>query len=72
LLSQYSDEIRAGCPRNWGSIAGRLLYSVRTQPSVQWVAGPGLEADHSPPFSDEVKNGEAMTPLTNTSSWRGD
>jgi hypothetical protein len=50
-----------------------------TQPSVQWVAGvfplgvkrQGLEVDHPPPFNDEVKNGGSMTPLPNTSLWRG-
>jgi hypothetical protein len=32
---------------------------------------PGREADHSPPASDEVKNGGAILPLPNTSSWHG-
>jgi hypothetical protein len=47
------------------------------QPPVQWVSGavspevkrPGLEADHSPPSSAEVKNGEAIPPLSYMSSW---
>jgi hypothetical protein len=30
----------------------------------------GCEADHSLPSSAEVKNGEAITPLLHTSSWR--
>jgi hypothetical protein len=50
-----------------------------TQPPIQWVKRalslgikwPGREADHSPPCSAEVKNGEAIRPLPNTSSWRG-
>jgi len=29
----------------------------------------GLEADHSPPSSAEVKNEGAIPPLPNTSSW---
>jgi hypothetical protein len=31
----------------------------------------GHEADYSPPFSAKVKNGGAIPPLPNTSSWRG-
>jgi hypothetical protein len=30
---------------------------------------PGGEADHSPPSSIEVKNGGAIPPLPNMSSW---
>jgi hypothetical protein len=51
-----------------------------TQPPVQPVPGahspgvkqPGHEADHSPPFSAEVKNGGAIPPLHDTSLWHGD
>jgi hypothetical protein len=32
---------------------------------------PGLEADHSPPSSADVKNSGAVSPLPHTSSWRG-
>jgi hypothetical protein len=50
-----------------------------TQPPIQWVAGAlstgvkrqGLEADHSPPSSVEVKNGGAIISIPNTPSWRG-
>jgi hypothetical protein len=49
-----------------------------TQPRIQWVQGTvfpavkwqGREADHSPPFSAEVKNGGAVPQLTSTSSRR--
>jgi hypothetical protein len=42
-----------------------------SQPPIHWtpvalspgVKGPGLEADHSPPSSAEVKNGGAIPPL---------
>jgi hypothetical protein len=30
---------------------------------------PGREANHSPPFNAEVKNGGAITPLPYMSSW---
>jgi hypothetical protein len=50
---------------------GRLWVSigVDTQPPIQWVPGtlslgikrPGREADHSPPFSAEVKNAWSYT-----------
>jgi hypothetical protein len=44
---------------------------------MQWVTGaispeverPGCEADHSPPSSVEIKNGEALPPLPHMSSW---
>jgi hypothetical protein len=29
-----------------------------------WVKQMGLEADHSPPFNVEVKNGEVIPPLS--------
>jgi hypothetical protein len=35
-------------------------------PGVKWQ---GHEADHSPPASAEFKNGEAIPPLPNMSSW---
>jgi hypothetical protein len=42
-----------------------------TQPPSQWVAGPlspgvkrpGYQADRSPPYSAEVKNGGAIPPI---------
>jgi hypothetical protein len=58
------------------SIAARPALGL-TQPPMQWVRGalspgvkrPGREADHSPPSSAEVKNGGAIPPLPNMSSW---
>jgi hypothetical protein len=56
-----------------------FLFSIATrpalrpnQPPIQWVPQalssgvkrPGHEADHSPPSSAEVKNGEATSPLS--------
>jgi hypothetical protein len=35
------------------------------------VKRPGREFDHSPPCSAKVKNGRAVPPLPDTSSWRG-
>jgi hypothetical protein len=35
------------------------------------VKVPGLEADHSPPSIDEVKVGEAISPLPHTYLWCG-
>jgi hypothetical protein len=48
-----------------------------TQPPIQWVPGAlstGVkrqrrEADHSPPFNGEVKEGGVIAPLSNMSSW---
>jgi hypothetical protein len=55
-----------------------FLYTTASRPalgptllSIQWVLGiifpgvkrPGREADHSPPFSAEVKNVGALLPL---------
>jgi len=34
------------------------------------VKRQGREADHSPPFSAEVKNARSYTSAPNTSSWR--
>jgi hypothetical protein len=50
-----------------------------TQPPIQSVPGgsfpevkrPGREADQTPPFTAEVKNGAAIPPLPHTSLWRG-
>jgi hypothetical protein len=50
-----------------------------TQPPMQWVLGAlslgvkqlGHDADHSPPSSAKVKNGQAIPPLPCISSWRG-
>jgi hypothetical protein len=59
------------------SIAFRPLVGS-TQPHFQWVPGAvspavkrqNCEADHSPPSTEEVKNGGATPPLPHTSSRR--
>jgi hypothetical protein len=61
-----------------------LLHSVQTGPGVQPVSylictggcspgvkRQGVEADHSSPFSVEIKNDVAVPPFFHTSSWRG-
>jgi hypothetical protein len=58
------------------SIASRPALES-TQPPIQWVPESlssklkwlGREADHSPPSSSDVRNGGAVTPLPNMSSW---
>jgi hypothetical protein len=44
---------------------GSPSLSPGTSPRAQ---RQGREADHSPPFSDQVKNGEAIPPLPNITS----
>jgi hypothetical protein len=66
--------------------AQHFLFSTASKPvlgptqcPIEWVPGPlspglkrqGREADHSPPSSDEVKNGGAIPPLPHMSSWHG-
>jgi hypothetical protein len=75
--------LRAGRPRGRVSIPSRGITSRLalgpTQPSIKWVARaafPGIkrqgrEADHSPPSSVEVKNGDALPPFPYTPSHRG-
>jgi hypothetical protein len=56
---------------------GKDLSLGPTQPPIQWVPGavflgvkrPDREADHSPPSSAEVKNGGAIPPFPDISSW---
>jgi hypothetical protein len=43
-------------------LMGTRAFSLR----VKWK---GHEADHSPPFSGRVKNGGAIPPLPDMSSW---
>jgi hypothetical protein len=77
-LSRYSDRLRTGRPGFDSRQCKIFLFSTAsrpalgpTQPPVQWVPGafsPGVqrqgrEADHSPPSSDEVKNGGAISQL---------
>jgi hypothetical protein len=65
-------------------VGARDFFSSRpvlgpTQPPIQWVPGalftgvkrPEREADHLPPSSVEIKKGGAITPLPDTSLWRG-
>jgi hypothetical protein len=48
------------------------LLSHRVPGLFPWgVKQQGLEADHSPPTSAEVKNGGPIPRLPHTSSWRG-
>jgi hypothetical protein len=60
-----------------GLIPGRgkiiLVSGAHTgsHPMGIWGSFSGGKADHSPPPSAEVKNGEAIPPFTHTSSWRG-
>jgi hypothetical protein len=64
---------------------GNFLFTTSSRPSlgptqtpIQEVPGalsigvkrPGREADHSPPFSAEVKMRGDIPPLPNTPSWR--
>jgi hypothetical protein len=45
-----------------------------TQTPIQWVPGmkgQSREAGHLTPSSAEIKNGGALHPLPNMSSWRG-
>jgi hypothetical protein len=57
-----------------------FLLSKASRPSlgpIQWARGvinhglkrPAREAYHSPPYSAEIENGEAVPPLPHTSSW---
>jgi hypothetical protein len=52
-----------------GSGAHLAPYTMRNVSFLRWVKRQGLESDHSPPFSAEVKNGGAIPPLPRTSSW---
>jgi hypothetical protein len=69
-------------PDGRGSIPGKgkifsfstacILTLGHTQPPIQCVPAvkrPGLEADHSPPFSAEIKNSGTIPPLPHMSSW---
>jgi hypothetical protein len=65
------------CPYAYFNLASRLAPRP-TQPPIKWVPGApspgtkrqGYEANHSPPSSAQVKNGGAILPLPDTSSWR--
>jgi hypothetical protein len=83
-VAATTDYVRAGRPRFDCQQWKMLLFSTvsrpalgPSQPPIQWVPEAlsrgvrrqGHEADHSPPFSAEVKNGEVKPPLPHTSSW---
>jgi hypothetical protein len=59
-LSRYSDRLRAGRP---GTCSRQRPNTVRTADCFTGTKRPGREADHSPQFSVEVKNGGAIPPL---------
>jgi hypothetical protein len=85
FLSRYSDWPRAGRPRGLSSSSARVKnfltvqtdsgvhptsYTMATGALSPEVKRPGLEADHSPPASVEVKKIWIYTPLPYTPSWR--
>jgi hypothetical protein len=80
-MARYSDGLDD--PGSISGIA-RFLFATAprptlgpTQSSVRWVPGAlspvvkwqRREADHSSPYSADIKNGRAMLPLLHTSSW---
>jgi hypothetical protein len=54
-----------------GSGAHPASYAMGTRGFSLGLKQPGLEADHSPPSSAEVKNAWSYTSIPNTSSRRG-
>jgi hypothetical protein len=52
-----------------GSGVYPAFYTMVTTGSFSGVKWLGREADHSPPFNAEVKNGETISPLLHKSSW---
>jgi hypothetical protein len=86
MLGRYSNGLRAGrSGSDSRQRQETFLYSGSTpapgpsQSLIQWVPGTfsaGVkrswrEADDSPPFSAEIKNGGAIPLFLYTSSWRG-
>jgi hypothetical protein len=84
-LSRYSDEVRDR-QMGFDYRQREKIFSTPQRPHRLWstqpiqrIPGdlssrakrPGREADHSPPSSAEVKNGEAIPPLLETSLWLG-
>jgi hypothetical protein len=85
-IHRYSDGLsagRQGFDSRQGQKIVLLLTAYKPalgpiQPPIHWVPGalsPGVkrqgrEADHSPPFSAEVKNGGAIPPIPHMSSGR--
>jgi hypothetical protein len=75
MPTSYRLEGRGSIPGNGSDILFSAVSRPAlglTQPLIQSVPGatspgikrPGREADHSPPYSAEVKNGGAIPPLT--------
>jgi hypothetical protein len=54
-----------------GSGTHPVSYPMGTGSLPPGVKRPWLEVDHLPPSSAKDKNGGAIPPLPNTSSWRG-
>jgi hypothetical protein len=74
-LLWHSAVLRGGWPsraRDIFSTTSRpaVLYSAYRGPYPKGVKWPGLEADHSPLTSSEVKNVGAIPQLHDTSLWR--
>jgi hypothetical protein len=76
-FSRFSDGLRVEGPGlnfrsvQTGSGAHPASYPMGTGALSPAVKRPGGEVGHSPPSSAKVKNGGALPPLPNTSSWRG-
>jgi hypothetical protein len=83
-LSWYSDRMRAGRPGvRFPAEAGIFLFSaafrralgpippIKCAPGLGRLKRPGREADRLPPSGADVKNGGAIPPLPDTSSWCG-
>jgi hypothetical protein len=87
MIAQYSDGLQAQQPIfDSRHVQEIFLYSTAfrlalrsTQPPIAWVPEVLFsevkqlvcEADHSPLFSAEVKNDEAICPLPYVFSWGG-
>jgi hypothetical protein len=63
IFSHHSVETTSGShPDSYLIVPGVLFSEIKQS---------GREADHSLPFSAEVKGGRAIYPLPQTSSWQG-
>jgi hypothetical protein len=61
--SRQGEEFSLLLSTQTGSGAHPASYPMGTGGAVPGVKRPGREADHSPPSSAEVKNGETIPPL---------
>jgi hypothetical protein len=61
------------CPTGCSIYSGAdpVSSTMGTKDLFTGIERPGREADHLPPSSAEVKKGGAISPLPETSSWRG-